>query len=399
MIKNTTIYDIIVSCPSDVQDGKEAINRVIGEINQYSIERHQMMFRVKNWLTDVDSEIGEPAQEHINKTLVDKCDILVRIFKTRLGTPTKVANSGTEEEIDRFVKQEKKCFLYFATTANINLTNLNVEQLTKLNEFRKKCEKNSLYKTFDSIDTLYDVFKSDFNLYITNNLINKEKSDETKVENGSNLDKQEEIEIPKNDVVEENGVWDCFVEITQDLEGATFQLQDFTNKINNMNEDTNSFTQKINSFKKNHNIKPAQYQIEMKKYSEKLGAFADEIGSQYNSSKDVWKRIYENAQGIFSFGKLTSSADIKAISELATVYETSLQPIVNFRNGFDTVIENLSSSKGYQKDINAAILKFEEKAALNRDMLSDFIDNSKNVIDNYKLKKEKVFKTSSRRLC
>ncbi len=390
MIKNTTIYDIIVSCPSDVQDEKEAINRVIGEINQYSIERHQMMFRVKNWLTDVDSEIGEPAQEHINKTLVDKCDILVGIFKTRLGTPTKVANSGTEEEIDRFVKQGKKCFLYFATTANINLTNLNVEQLTKLNEFRKKCESNSLYKTFDSVDALYDVFKSDFNLYITNNLINKEQSDVTKIENESNLDKQEEIAIPKNDVVEENGVWDCFVEITQDLEGATFQLQDFTNKINNMNEDTNSFTQKINSFKKNHNIKPVQYQIEMKKYSEKLGAFADEIGRQYDSSKDVWKRIYENAQGIFGFDKFTSSADIKAIAELATVYETSLQPIVNFRNGFDTVIENLSSSKGYQKDINAAILKFEEKAALYRDMLSDFIDNSKNVLDSYKLKKEEV---------
>lgn len=388
MIKNTTIYDIIVSCPSDVQDEKEAINRVIGEINQYSIERHQMMFRVKNWLTDVDSEIGEPAQEHINKTLVDKCDILVGIFKTRLGTPTKVANSGTEEEIDRFVKQGKKCFLYFATTANINLTNLNVEQLTKLNEFRKKCESNSLYKTFDSIDALYDVFKSDLNLYITNNLINKEQGNEAKIENESNLDKQEELAIPKNDVVEENGVWDCFVEITQDLEGATFQLQDFTNKINNMNEDTNSFTQKINSFKKNHNIKPVQYQIEMKKYSEKLGAFADEIGRQYDSSKDVWKRIYENAQGIFGFDKFTSSADIKAIAELATVYETSLQPIVNFRNGFDTVIENLSSSKGYQKDINAAILKFEEKAALYRDMLSDFIDNSKNVLDGYKLKKE-----------
>ncbi len=390
MITNTTIYDIIVSCPSDVQDEKEAINRVIGEINQYSIERHQMMFRVKNWLTDVDSDVGEPAQEHINKTLVDKCDILVGIFKTRLGTPTKVANSGAEEEIDRFVKQGKKCFLYFATTANINLTNLNVEQLTKLNEFRKKCESNSLYKTFDSIDALYDVFKSDFNLYITNNLINKEKSDELKVENETSLDNQEEIAIPKNDVVGENGVWDCFVEITQDLEGATSQLQDFTNKINIMNEDTSCFTQKINSFKKNHNIKPVQYQIEMKKYSEKLGAFADEIGNQYDSSKDVWKRIYKNAQGIFDFDKFTSSADIKAIAELAIVYETSLQPIVNFRNGFDTVIENLSSSKGYQKDINAAISKFEEKAVLYRDMLSDFIDNSKNILDSYRLKKEEV---------
>lgn len=390
MITNTTIYDIIVSCPSDVQDEKEAINRVIGEINQYSIERHQMMFRVKNWLTDVDSDVGEPAQEHINKTLVDKCDILVGIFKTRLGTPTKVANSGAEEEIDRFVKQGKKCFLYFATTANINLTNLNVEQLTKLNEFRKKCESNSLYKTFDSIDALYDVFKSDFNLYITNNLINKEKSDELKVENETSLDNQEKIAIPKNDVVGENGVWDCFVEITQDLEGATSQLQDFTNKINIMNEDTSCFTQKINSFKKNHNIKPVQYQIEMKKYSEKLGAFADEIGNQYDSSKDVWKRIYKNAQGIFGFDKFTSSADIKAIAELAIVYETSLQPIVNFRNGFDTVIENLSSSKGYQKDINAAISKFEEKAVLYRDMLSDFIDNSKNILDSYRLKKEEV---------
>ena len=50
----------------------------------------------------------------LNDQLVDRCDILVGMFWTKLGTSTGVAASGTVEEIDRFVAAGKPAMLYFS---------------------------------------------------------------------------------------------------------------------------------------------------------------------------------------------------------------------------------------------------------------------------------------------
>lgn len=46
--------------------------------------------------------------------LVDKCDMAVGVFWTRLGTPTDLAASGTVEEIERLGQADKIVMLYFS---------------------------------------------------------------------------------------------------------------------------------------------------------------------------------------------------------------------------------------------------------------------------------------------
>jgi hypothetical protein len=65
------------------------------------------------WERDATPEAGAP-QAVINRQLVDKADILIGLFWTRLGTPTTEAESGTVEEIERMIAADKPVLLYFS---------------------------------------------------------------------------------------------------------------------------------------------------------------------------------------------------------------------------------------------------------------------------------------------
>jgi len=52
--------------------------------------------------------------------MVSKCDILVGMFRTRLGTSMCAAESGTVEEISQFVAAGKPALLYFSSRRQIS---------------------------------------------------------------------------------------------------------------------------------------------------------------------------------------------------------------------------------------------------------------------------------------
>jgi hypothetical protein len=56
---------------------------------------------ITNWRTHSHPAAGARPQALLNKQVVDRCDILVGVFRLRFGTPTGVADSGTEEAIRR----------------------------------------------------------------------------------------------------------------------------------------------------------------------------------------------------------------------------------------------------------------------------------------------------------
>ena len=57
--------------------------------------------------------MGGRAQEILNKQILERCDLLVGIFWTRIGTETGGYISGTVEEIEKHVASKKPAMLYF----------------------------------------------------------------------------------------------------------------------------------------------------------------------------------------------------------------------------------------------------------------------------------------------
>lgn len=95
MSYQATVYRIFIASPSDVVEEREVIPKVIHSWNAANSLYHKVMLEPVKSETHATPEMGDRAQAIINKQLVEKCDILIGVFRTRLGTPTGEAESGT----------------------------------------------------------------------------------------------------------------------------------------------------------------------------------------------------------------------------------------------------------------------------------------------------------------
>lgn len=159
-----TAYDLLISCPGDVDKYvnivKECIdkyNRLLGRINNAEIVG-------RHWSTDSYSQSGDKPQELLNKQFVRDCDAAVAIFWTKFGTPTDKYGSGTEEEIEEMLSAGKQVFMYFVDEP-VSPSELNSEQYKKIQEFREKYKGRGIYFVVDSEEELEKRFTNDLTMY------------------------------------------------------------------------------------------------------------------------------------------------------------------------------------------------------------------------------------------
>jgi len=99
------IYRVLVASPSDMAEERQAATEAINDWNaEHAVAEEVVLLPIK-WETHAFPQSGVRPQEAINRQLVDECQIMIGMFWTKVGTSTGVAESGTVEEIDRFVAQ------------------------------------------------------------------------------------------------------------------------------------------------------------------------------------------------------------------------------------------------------------------------------------------------------
>lgn len=141
------VFRILIASPSDVTEEREIAVRTIQEWNDLNAAERQLVLLPLRWETHSAPEYGKRPQEIINRQVVDHCDLLVGIFWTRVGSPTGVADSGTIEEIERVATEGRPVMLYFSQ-AKHDPDKLDLEQLSKLREFKKKTFPKALVETY-----------------------------------------------------------------------------------------------------------------------------------------------------------------------------------------------------------------------------------------------------------
>ena len=110
--RSTHTYDVLIACPSDCAPEKRIVIDAINGWNRANSRRTGVHLQPVTWDQDGVPRVGGRAQAILNEDIVDRSDILVAIFWTRLGSRTKVADSGTVEEIERFVDSGKPCSIF-----------------------------------------------------------------------------------------------------------------------------------------------------------------------------------------------------------------------------------------------------------------------------------------------
>jgi len=146
-------FRILIASPSDLREEREVAARAINEWNDLHAADEQTVLLPVRWDTHASPEANVRPQDAVNRQLVDNCDVLVGMFRTKLGTSTGAAISGTVEEIDRIIAAGKPAMLYFSSRP-IDPNKIDLEQHKKLRTFKSTTYKNALLGSFKSLADL-----------------------------------------------------------------------------------------------------------------------------------------------------------------------------------------------------------------------------------------------------
>lgn len=158
MSYNAKVYKVFIASPSDVISERNVIRNVLARWNDLNSESKKIVLLPVGWDTHAAPEVGKPAQQYIDEYILDKCDILIGVFWSCIGSPTKNYRSGTIEEISRHIQERKLAMLYFSKKPLP--PNVNLKQVDEVRKLKEKYKKESLYCEFaDEADLekkLYD---------------------------------------------------------------------------------------------------------------------------------------------------------------------------------------------------------------------------------------------------
>lgn len=147
--KKGRILTVCLCGPGDVSKEIAIARDIITDWNLNHADALACYVRHKHWLTDATPDMSGRGQEVINKQIIDKADIIVAIFWSRMGTSTGIAASGTEEEIRRGIALGKRVMVYFSDLDPLP-PSTDYTQLARLSDFRTLLLSQGLSWSFSS---------------------------------------------------------------------------------------------------------------------------------------------------------------------------------------------------------------------------------------------------------
>lgn len=157
MSYSAKVYNVMIASPSDVSAERGVVREVIHEWNSVNAFTRNTVLMPIGWETHSSPAMGASPQKILNTQILDKCDLLVGVFWTRIGTKTEDYESGTVEEIDRHISSGKPAMLYFSS-APVHLDSVDNEQYERLKSFRQSCQTRGLYHAYESLSAFRDDF-------------------------------------------------------------------------------------------------------------------------------------------------------------------------------------------------------------------------------------------------
>jgi len=140
-------YRLFVASPGDVKTERDALSRVVTEINQTHGSPLGYSVQILRWETHATPSGGRP-QGVINEQ-IGNYDLFVGIMWRRFGTPTGVAGSGTEEEYRRAYSSWERdnsmpLMFYFCQKPFMPRRIDEIDQLKSVLLFRQELERKAL---------------------------------------------------------------------------------------------------------------------------------------------------------------------------------------------------------------------------------------------------------------
>jgi len=164
MAQNVVLYNLLISCPGDVQGEVKLIEDAVGEFNELYAEPLGITIQTRHWSKSSYAQSGGKPQALLNEQFASKCDAAVAIFWTRFGTPTDEYGSGTEEEIEIMLQSGKQVFMYFSDKS-CPPSQVDDEGYKRVRAFREKYKDKGVYFTYSTDEEFRKLFLAHLSMY------------------------------------------------------------------------------------------------------------------------------------------------------------------------------------------------------------------------------------------
>lgn len=167
------LYKVFLASPGDTKEERRIAKNVISEINSTLGEHNNFRVELLTWENNSAPSFGEDGQDVINNDIGLDYDIFIGIMWKRFGTPTKRADSGTEEEFNRAYSKltnggNLKIMFYF-NSAPLEQEGLDIEQFLKVQTFKEKVKTLGGY--FWNYNTIAQ-FEKELRIHLSKHLLN-----------------------------------------------------------------------------------------------------------------------------------------------------------------------------------------------------------------------------------
>lgn len=146
------VLEVLIASPGDTAEEREAVQRALHGWNTARARREEVVLLPLLWETGAVPRLGGSGQSVINDQLVDRADIVLALFDSRLGIATADAVSGTAEEIERAHAAGKPVHVWFSEEPIPRGADL--DQLRALEGFKETLTPLGLLGTYSSPDDL-----------------------------------------------------------------------------------------------------------------------------------------------------------------------------------------------------------------------------------------------------
>jgi hypothetical protein len=155
MAYTAQVFNVMIASPSDVAAERSVVREVVHEWNAVHSFTKRVVLQPIGWETHSSPTMGSHPQQVLNEQILAKCDLLVGVFWTRVGTRTPEYESGSVEEVERHISAKKPVMLYFSNSP-VHPDSVDNAQYQRLKDFKTSCQQRGLYDSYDSISQFRD---------------------------------------------------------------------------------------------------------------------------------------------------------------------------------------------------------------------------------------------------
>lgn len=156
-------YNVMIVSPSDIVKEREIVRKALYHWNELNSKSSNIIFLASGYDINAHPDSGTHPQESLNHQLLERADLLIAIFWTKLGSPTSEYPSGSVEEITRHINAGKKALIYFSSKP-IDPSKIDKEQYERLEQYKKSIQNETYHKTFKSDEEFERIVLDDIQL-------------------------------------------------------------------------------------------------------------------------------------------------------------------------------------------------------------------------------------------